>query len=112
MRYDLPVLATAAASSPPLRSRAESRVRDLVRADERLKTGGFATITLPVLIVHGTADEVTLARGSERFAEQGGSVDKTLKLYPDHAHDLLNDVGREVVMADMIEWIATRIPKR
>lgn len=87
-------------------------VADLVRADERLKTTGFAQITLPVFVVHGTADKVTMPRGSERFAELGGSVDKTLKLYPDHAHDLLNDVGREVVMADMIEWLVTRIPRR
>ena len=86
-------------------------VADLVRADERLKTD-FAKITLPVLIMHGTADKVTMPRGSQRFGERGGSADKTLKLYDDYAHDLLNDVGREVVMADVLEWVLARIPRR
>ena len=30
-----------------------------------------------------------------------GSTDKTLKLYEGHFHDLLNDVDKEVVMADI-----------
>lgn len=86
-------------------------VAELVRADERLKKD-FARITLPVFIMHGTADVVTMPRGSERFGERAGSSDKTLKLYQDHAHDLLNDVGKEIVMADVLEWILARIPRR
>jgi len=88
-----------------------STVAGLVRADERLKTD-FARITLPVLILHGTADQVTMPRGSMRFGERGGSADKTLKLYDGHAHDLLNDVDREVVMADVLEWLLARLPER
>jgi hypothetical protein len=37
-----------------------------------------------------------------------GSTDKTLKLY-DHYHDLLNDIGKEEVMADIKGWIDARI---
>ncbi len=87
-------------------------VAELVRADERLKQGDFGKITLPVLILHGTADVVTMPRGSERFGKEGGSADKTLKLYEGHAHDLLNDVDRERVMADIVEWLTARIPRR
>ncbi len=87
-------------------------VAEMVRADERLKESGFAQIKLPVLILHGTADRVTLPHGSKRFKELGGSQDKTLKLYEDHFHDLLNDLGRERVLADIVEWIVTRIPAR
>jgi acylglycerol lipase len=39
-----------------------------------------------------------------------GSTDKTLKLYEGHFHDLLNDVDKEVVMADILSWIDARIP--
>jgi methylglyoxal synthase len=39
-----------------------------------------------------------------------GSADKTLKLYEGHFHDLLNDVDKEVVMADILSWIDARIP--
>lgn len=81
-------------------------VAALVRTDERLKND-FAKITLPVLIVHGTADKVTKPSGSTHFYEKAGSTDKTLKLYEGHYHDLLNDVDRDLVMADMTEWITS-----
>ena len=39
-----------------------------------------------------------------------GSTDKTLKLYEDHVHDLLNDYGKETVMADIKAWIDAHLP--
>lgn len=84
-------------------------VAALVRADERLKEE-FPLITLPVLIMHGTADKATVCHGSEFFYETAGSKDKTLKLYEGHAHDLLNDIGKEGVMADITGWIEKHLP--
>lgn len=82
---------------------------ELVRADERLKKEA-AQITLPVLILHGTADEATKPSGSQRFHGMVGSRDKTLRLYDGHFHDLLNDLGKETVMADILGWVDARIP--
>jgi acylglycerol lipase len=84
-------------------------VAALVRADERLREE-FPQITLPVLIVHGTEDKATVPHGSEFFFQTAGSKDKTLKLYEGHFHDLLNDLGKEEVLADMTAWIEKRIP--
>lgn len=84
-------------------------VAELVRADERLKEE-FPLITLPVLILHGTADKVTNPKGSQLFYDTAGSTDKTLKLYEGHVHDLLNDYGKETVMADIKSWIDARLP--
>lgn len=86
-------------------------VAALVRADERLHDS-FGRITLPVLILHGTADKATVCKGSEYFHERAGSADKTLKLYEGHYHDLLNDIGKEDVMADIVGWIEARLPAR
>jgi alpha-beta hydrolase superfamily lysophospholipase len=83
-------------------------VAELVRADERLKEE-FPLITLPVLILHGTADKVTRPEGSQLFFDTAGSADKTLKLYEDYAHDLLNDLDREKVMADIQSWIDSHL---
>ena len=83
-------------------------VAELVRADERLKAE-FPLITLPVLILHGTADKVTNPKGSQFFYDTAGSRDKTLKLYEDHVHDLLNDYGKEAVIEDMRNWIHARL---
>jgi alpha-beta hydrolase superfamily lysophospholipase len=83
-------------------------VAALVRADERLREE-FPAITLPLLIMHGTDDKATVCHGSEFFHQTAGSRDKTLKLYEGHYHDLLNDVGKEQVMADITEWIGARV---
>ncbi len=82
----------------------------MVRADERLKQG-FPLVTLPVLILHGSADKATKPSGSQLFYDTAGSKDKTLKLYEGHVHDLLNDLGKEEVMADIKAWIEARLPK-
>ena len=47
--------------------------------------------------------------GSQLFYDTAGSKDKTLKLYEGHFHDLLNDVGKEGVMADIKGWIDARL---
>lgn len=84
-------------------------VAALVRANDRLRRE-FPRITLPVLILHGTADKATMAAGSQFFHDTAGSADKTLKLYEGHYHDLLNDVGKEGVIADIRAWIDAHIP--
>lgn len=85
-------------------------VAALARAGERLERE-FDRITLPLLILHGTADKVTRPDGSEQFHREAGSSDKTLKLYDGQYHDLLNDLGREQVMDDIADWIAARLPQ-
>ncbi len=86
-------------------------VAALARADERLKRE-FPMIKLPVFILHGTADKVTKPSGSQVFFDNAGSADKTLKLYEGYYHDLLNDVGKEEVMSDILAWIDKRLPRR
>lgn len=83
----------------------------LARTDERLHTE-LARITIPVLVLHGTADHLTLPSGSKHFSEIAGSPDKTLMLYQGHYHDLLNDVGKEQVFGDVIAWIARHLMAR
>ena len=86
-------------------------VAALVRADERLERD-FPTLTLPVFIMHGTIDKATVPSGSQFFFDTVGSRDKTLKMYEGHAHDLLNDLGKEGVLADIVAWIDRRVPAK
>jgi acylglycerol lipase len=83
-------------------------VAALLRAGDRM-TREFSSITLPVLIIHGTADKATVPAGSTFFHAQAGSADKTLTLYEGHYHDMLNDYGKEDVMADITAWIEARL---
>jgi acylglycerol lipase len=84
-------------------------IAEMVRADQRLEHE-FAQITLPLLILHGTADKATKASGSQTFYDHVGSRDKTLKLYEGHYHDLLNDLDKDAVMADIKAWLAAHLP--
>jgi acylglycerol lipase len=83
-------------------------VAAFARAGERFERE-FSKITLPVLILHGTADKATRPDGSQEFFDHAGAADKTLNLYEGYYHDLLNDVGRERVMDDVVAWIDTRV---
>jgi alpha-beta hydrolase superfamily lysophospholipase len=101
----------AALNADPLianESQPSETVAELVRADELLEKS-MQQITLPLLILHGTADKVTKPSGSKEFYERAGSSDKTLKLYEGHFHDLLADVGKQQVMADIQDWIDARL---
>lgn len=66
----------------------------IVRADERLKTA-FPQITLPLLIIRGSADKAAKPSGSRHFYDHAGSKDRTLKLYEGRYHDPLSDLGKE-----------------
>jgi alpha-beta hydrolase superfamily lysophospholipase len=106
--------AVAAMNADPLiahESQPSQTVAALVHADERLRKE-FGNITLPVLILHGTADKATRPQGSQFFHDHAGSKDKTLKFYQDYFHDPLNDIGKEMVMADIKSWIEARLPAR
>ena len=101
----------AAMNSDPLiagEAQPTQTVAEMVRADERLKNE-FDRIALPVLILHGTSDKATKPSGSQLFYERAGSTDKTLKLYDGHYHDLLNDVGKELVLADITAWLEAHL---
>jgi alpha-beta hydrolase superfamily lysophospholipase len=92
-----------AGETQPTRTLAE-----LVRADERLKQG-FSQMKLPLLIIHGTADEAARPSGSQLFYDTAGARDKTLKLYEGVFHDPLNDLGHEKALADITAWLTAHV---
>lgn len=102
----IPEVVTALNADPLIANEKQTAltVAQMLVGIDRLKRG-FPTLRLPVLIAHGTADKVTVPAGSQVFEDNAGSADKTLLLYKDHAHDLLNDVGREGVVRDFKQWI-------
>jgi len=69
-------------------------------------------IKIPVFILHGTDDKATRPQGSQYFYDHVGSKDKTLKLYEGGYHDLLNDIDKKTVMADILAWVNARVPAR
>lgn len=66
-------------------------------------------ITLPTLLVHGTADGLCPVRGSAILVERLGSVDKTLALYDGLRHEVFHEPGRAAVLADVRAWLQIRL---
>jgi alpha-beta hydrolase superfamily lysophospholipase len=64
---------------------------------------------LPVLLISGTRDPVgENGRGVRRLLatyQAAGLTRVTMKLYDDARHELVNEINREVVTADLITWL-------
>lgn len=62
-------------------------------------------ITLPTLLMWGTADRLCPTSGSELVAKEIGSEDLTVKRYEGLFHEILNEPEREQVMDDLVAWL-------
>ena len=77
---------------------------ELIKAIQSLPSQ-MLRISLPILVMHGTADRLSDPRGSEKLYDRAGSEDKTLKLYDGFCHEIFNEPGREQVFGDMEAWV-------
>jgi len=68
------------------------------------------SITVPLLLIHGTGDRIVPIAGSEMIHERAGSADKTLLRYPGHFHELFNEraADRAKVLDDVAGWLGER----
>lgn len=69
--------------------------------------------SLPLLLVSGAADPVGgMGKGVAKVADgyrQAGVVDVTLKLYDQARHELLNELNRDGVTTDILNWVDAHI---
>jgi len=66
-------------------------------------------IRIPVLLMHGDADQLTAPSGSVELHEQLASNDKTLKMYPGLFHEIFNEPEQDAVLADMSNWLEAHL---
>jgi alpha-beta hydrolase superfamily lysophospholipase len=69
-----------------------------------------AELQVPLLMLQGGADRVSLPAGSRRFFEQVTFPDKTWKEYPESYHEIYDDLDRQIVLADLSHWLQTHVP--
>jgi alpha-beta hydrolase superfamily lysophospholipase len=69
-----------------------------------------ATITIPTLILYGTADRLCPPAGSTMLHERIGAADKQVKAYDGLYHEILNEPERDEVLADIRAWLSARAP--
>lgn len=71
---------------------------------------------VPMLLMVGRDDTVGGPRGVHRLADayrkRSGLTDVTTLVYPHARHEIFNDTCQEQVRADLLAWLAARIPVR
>jgi alpha-beta hydrolase superfamily lysophospholipase len=68
-----------------------------------------ASLTTPLLVVHGGRDALVPVDGSRHLVECVGAKDVTLKVYPELYHEVFNEPERAVVLDDVASWIESRL---
>lgn len=66
-------------------------------------------IELPVLLVHGTHDRLTLLKGSYEILRRLGSRSRTMHIIPGGYHEPHNDLGREEYFRALHFWIGSQL---
>jgi acylglycerol lipase len=62
----------------------------------------------PVLIMHGENDKIVPVEFSKRLYDILPIEDKKLITYPSAYHEIFNDLDREKVFADLMDWLKER----
>ncbi|HEU5056139.1 MAG TPA: alpha/beta hydrolase [Kofleriaceae bacterium] len=76
----------------------------LIGATRRI-WAGIDRLTLPILALHGTRDELTSPAGSRELVARVPSADATLRLYDGFMHDLLREPEGDRVAGDIRAWL-------
>lgn len=79
------------------------------QAAQRRLAGLGASISLPLLMLAGTADPIASMPAAKAFFETVGAKDKTYKEYGDYRHEVMMELGREQVWADISSWLSKHL---
>jgi acylglycerol lipase len=83
-------------------------VAELAAAVDSFPTAVTA-ITVPTLIMYGSADALVPPAGSEMLRERIASDDLTVKVYDGLYHEILNEPEQDTVLDDLCAWIAAHV---
>jgi len=81
----------------------------ILRAQDTAMAGA-STITLPVLVLYGTEDQVVDTAFIEELYSRTSSADKSILRYEGLYHECFNETDRERVFGDLAAWLAARLP--
>jgi alpha-beta hydrolase superfamily lysophospholipase len=68
-----------------------------------------ASLTAPLLVVHGSDDRLIPVDGSRQLVAAVGSSDVELKVYPGLYHEVFNEPEQDQVLDDVVSWINARL---
>ncbi len=105
-----PRSSTGSPGSPPRSSRCSASTTRTPRAgDERVRAhpDDLAQLTCPLLVLHGTPDQVFLIENARALFDQAASPDKTFREWPDGDHCIYNHSHEKHTTVG--DWFADRL---
>ena len=84
---------------------------ELVKAIRRVAAEA-TKITLPILILQGSADRLVDPKGAQMLYDAVNSVDKTIKIYDGLYHEVYNEPEHGQVLGDVKAWLETHLSRR
>jgi alpha-beta hydrolase superfamily lysophospholipase len=81
---------------------------EMLRAMDEVESG-LPGLTLPVLVMQGSADRLVDPSAAEYVHSRVGSRDRSVRIYPGLYHEILNEPEREQVLDDLLEWLERQL---
>ena len=88
-----------------VRARTAAEILDSIDRAEAV----LSQLELPLLILHGGADQVVPVDASQAVYDRAPSTDKTLRIYEDAYHQMFNDPEWEQILGEIVAWMDARI---
>ncbi|WP_440122779.1 lysophospholipase [Tenacibaculum sp. Ill] len=66
-----------------------------------------SSLKTPMLLLHGTGDKIIDYKGTEAFANNASKT--SIKLYEGGFHELQNDLCKEEMLQDVVNWLNTQL---
>jgi alpha-beta hydrolase superfamily lysophospholipase len=104
-----PAVVAATGADPWSHRRASARWGQESLAAIARARAGAASVTLPLLILHGEADPIVDIAGSRWLVGVVSSPDRELRTYPGAFHEVHNDTARDVLVAEVVAWLERRL---
>jgi acylglycerol lipase len=85
-------------------------VQELVNTVSEIQAA-VGDLTLPLLVMYGTADRLVPPAAGKLVGERAGSTDKTVLVYEGFYHELFNEPAgeRDRPLGDLRDWLSERV---
>ena len=108
-----PLVVKAYVSDPLVhRGKATARLAaEMLKAMQTI-SGQAAKITLPIMIVQGSADRLVDPAGAQMLYDAVSSADKEIRIYDGFYHEVFNEPEHDKVLRDIEIWLEAHIGPR
>ena len=105
-----PAVVAKVLADPLFHRRGTARLSTEVTAAIRRVQARAESLSVPLLILHGSADRMVPPSGSRSFFAKVRYPDREFREYPEAYHGLFADLNFDLVLRDVERWMEGRLP--